>query len=286
MSEHPEPPFDTALRAIDRWSETVGQRLLRMLSPIYGEGFRHPELIGSGVLIRANELVFLVSAAHVADDVRPSRPHYFGALGQLLPLPSLRFTSPLPASGSRDDDRVDLAYWVLDPSVSRRMPSAETLFLSQLQLTIEPRGAQAYQYLVNGYPHTRQPRRFVENEFAVKDFGFITDELDEESYAKASVDRDHNILVEFDREDVFRRGQQVLGPDLQGVSGGALWALDGRSASPQRPLLAGIVTTWRRAAPKGIIATRIAEWARIAASQFPEVAAVLRRQVFGNAPQN
>lgn len=286
MTDREEPSFDSAMRAIDKWSETVGQRLIRVLCPIYGEGYRHPELIGSGVLIRANELIFLVSAAHVADDVRPSRPHYFGALGQLLPLPSLRFTSPLPPNGSREDDRLDLAYWVLDPRLIQRVPSADTVFLSELRLGIESRGAQPHQYLVNGYPHTRQPRHFVENEFAAKDFGFISDELDEESYANAAVDRDQNIFVEFDREDIFRRGQQVLGPDLQGVSGGAVWALDGQSASPQRPLLAGIVISWRRASPRGIIATRIAEWVRIAALEFPDVATVLRRRIPRPAPQN
>src|SRR4051812_5063036 len=92
--------------AVAEWSRTTGQRLLRVVAPIYREGPRTADPIGSGVLLRFGGLIFLVSAAHVIEEVR-SGPHYFGAAGQLLPLPGFRMTSPLQSGQSRDQDRID-----------------------------------------------------------------------------------------------------------------------------------------------------------------------------------
>jgi hypothetical protein len=264
----PDPSEEEVHAAVERWSATVGERLLRPLAPIYKEGPRHPELFGTGILIRVEELIFLVSAGHVTDEVRGG-PHYFGAGGQLLTLPSLKLSSPVESSKLRDEDPIDLGYWVLDPHTARLLTSGDTLTLAALDGARTPHDANSAQFFLNGYPRTRQPRRLDGDEYAAKPFSFMTDEATGSEYAAVGLPADQNVLVAFDKNDVFRAGLQVDGPDLFGVSGGAIWRLSGPFASSQHPRLAGIATTWRRSDPKVVIGTRIHVWIQAAAKEFP-----------------
>ena len=279
-----EPPvekFDeaAALDAIAQWSRTKGEHLLRVVAPLYSEGPRHPVLFGTGVLVRAGEIVFLVTAAHVVDQVERG-PHYFGAGNMLLPLPTVRMTCPLPPSGSREDDEVDVGYWILDPEQISRLTSADTLHPGDLELTEPTTPPEQNQFYLSGFPASRQPRAFKDQSWEVKDFGFITDERSLNDYAAVARDRQKHIFVDFDKSDVYRAGERVDGPNLEGVSGGALWHVRGEvGVSPQQPLLAGIVTTWRKRDPKGVSATRIRLWAVEVARQFPSAAQAFQRAI-------
>lgn len=266
-----------ALDAVAEWSRTKGEHLLRGVAPVYSEGPRHPELFGTGVLIRADDLIFLVTAAHVVDQVEGG-PHYFGAANTLLPLPTVRMTCPMPPSGSRADDMVDVGYWILDPEQASRLTSADTLHPGDIELAAPASPTEQNQFYLSGFPATRQPRAFKDESWEVKDFGFITDERSLEDYAAVARDRQQHIFVDFNKSDVYRAGQRVDGPDLQGVSGGALWHVCGAAGvSPRRPLLAGIVTTWRKGSPNGVIATRISLWVADVVQQFPSVARAFKR---------
>src|SRR5688500_2460033 len=108
------------------WHATVGQRLRRVLCPVYSETAHRPEPVGTGVLIRVDDLIFLVTAAHVVEDVGPGS-RYFGVLDKVTPLPAVTIKTPLPASGKREEDPIDLGAWVLDPELTTKIPSADTL---------------------------------------------------------------------------------------------------------------------------------------------------------------
>lgn len=257
-----QPPSEAQVfAAVDLWNSTVGERLLRILTPIYREGYRHPELLGSGVLLDCSEFVCLVTAAHVAEDVRDGTPHYFGAAEQLLPLGGMRYTSPLPAGTSRNNDRLDLAWWVLKRDTAAMIPANDLLPIGDLHVAGADTDAGGF-YLVNGYPATRQPRRFSRDEWKVVPFGFVTEEASAAEYAAAEIDTKQNLFVHFDVSDTYRRGLKITGPNLHGVSGGAVWQLRGAAASLDNPKLAAIVISWRQASPKGIIGVRSAALVR------------------------
>lgn len=246
---------DLVATAVDRWNATVGERLLRVLVPIYREGPRHPELFGTGVLIDCSEFVCVVTAAHVAEDVRRGSPYYFGAAGELIPIQGMRYTSPLAPGATRDEDRLDLGWWVLPLATAARIPVDDRVRVSEL----DPTGADAEsgsRFFVNGYPANRQPRHFAGDEWKAVAFSFITEEATAAEYSAASVDHHQNILVHFDPSDTFRRGAKATGPHLFGISGGAIWRLGGAGASAYDPKLAAIVISWRRSEPKGIIGVR------------------------------
>jgi hypothetical protein len=258
-----------AQTAIEKWNETAGFRIARTLCPIYVEGIHRPEPVGTATLIRVDDLVFLLSAAHVLDDVGTG-PRYFGAPEKIKPLPAITFRSPLPPSGRRDDDLVDVGCWVLDPGQARGIPSADTLRLDQLDLVRPPRIDADAQYYLSGYPASRQPRRQSGDEFEVKPLKFLTNEVSHDVYETVGRDRNSHLLVDFDKDDFYNGFEKRLGPDLFGVSGGVIWRLTGSAnVQPQAPVLTAIVTSWRRSEPRSVIGTRMPLWLQHASANFP-----------------
>jgi hypothetical protein len=95
---------------------------------------------------------------------------------------------------------------------------------------------------------------------------FMTEEIEDTEYAAAGRDRREHLLVDYSKTDYFSAGIQRKGPDLQGVSGGAIWRLSGSSeATYEKPVLSAFAVRWRQAEPKCVIGTRALEWAKHAA---------------------
>lgn len=232
-----------------------------------------PELIGSGILIRLGRDVFLVSAAHVADRIVRG-PHYFGTR-ELIPLPSLKLSSPLPASRNRDDDPIDLAYWVIDPATLKRIAIEDCLAVDELDAVPVSDVPHGDTHFLSGYPCTRQPRHIDGKELDAETLSFLTDEVTPEEYGALGRDRTTSIVVDYDKEDFYRYGEKLTGPDLHGVSGGAIWRLHGPACHPQRPLLTGFATTWRKAPPRAVVGTRVHVWLRHVAAKYPNVRTAL-----------
>lgn len=243
------------LLAMGKWNDEVGSRLLESLTPIYKDGPRHPLLLGTGLVLRFGEVVCVLTAAHVADDI-VSGAHYFGAGRELHGLGGLKLSSPLPLQGGREEDRVDLAFWVIEREVAAKLENVPAISLDDFDLILPGALDIDERFFVNGYPSTRQPRQMVENEYAAMSFAFITEELPVETYHECKLQRTHNLLIAFDKNDVFRGEEKIAGPDLFGVSGGAVWRLTGFGTSLAKPKLAGIVISWMRGEHKAIVATR------------------------------
>lgn len=276
-SDRSDPPPDSAeaeriaelRQAVELWGETVAPRLLRVLCPIYKESVHRPEPVGTGILIRVDELIFLVTAAHVIEDVGRG-PRYFGAAEQTMNLPPFFMTTALPHGGTRDDDPLDLGYWIVDPETAAKLSSADTLRLTDLDMRDPAEVAQGADYFLNGYPATRQPRKIRNSEVEARTLAFMTEEVNDAEYSEAKRDRRTHLLVDYAKDNFFLEGVKKEGPDLQGVSGGAVWRLSGTSdVTYGKPLLAAFAIRWRQEEPKCVIGTRALEWAKHAAREFP-----------------
>ena len=255
--------------AVEAWGAQIGERLHGVVSPLYREGIHRPDPVGSGVMIRVGELVFVVTAAHVLEDMG-SGPRYLGALDELLPLPALQFTTRVPPGKTRDKDRLDVGCLLVDSHTAKRFKPADTLTLADLDienpLSIE---AEAFHFLL-GYPESRQPRRLVGSEFEARTFPLLTNESSADEYRAIELERAKNLLVHFDKSDTYRSGEKITGPNMPGVSGAPIWRLTGTNGvNPGTPRLAAIAIAWRREPPLGVVGTRIVEWLRLAAQQFP-----------------
>lgn len=252
------------------WLSTVGKRLQRVLTPIYAQSPHRPEPIGTGVLIRVDDLILVATAAHVIDAVG-SGARYFGLNGEVTALPEFSDRSPLPASGRREDDDIDLGFWVLAPGVAAKVVSADTLRLNDLDFANPEEIDRDAQYLLHGFPASRQPRRIRNGEFEASTLPFLTSELSDAAYAAAAKNREHHLMVNYSKDEVYREGERVTGSDLAGMSGGAIWRLSGTSdVRIGSPVLSAITVSWRRADPRAVVGTRITKWFVGAATHFPE----------------
>jgi hypothetical protein len=248
-------PLLDPFAAVEFWATTKLPVIGRPVTPLYKDGPRHPVAIGSGLIIRAGEHLIIATAAHVADDLH-GQPAYFSANDELHPLPSILFRSPLPPSGQREHDQVDLAFWVLEPTRHALVPSAESLAISRLERS-PCADAQAF-YLVLGYPASRQPRRMLSaQEYAAKTFPFITSECGDAEYAGAALDRANSLLLRYRKDDTFVGQVKQEGPDLFGVSGGPVFRISGEpNVRIFEPPVAAFAIAWRRGDPLGLLTTR------------------------------
>src|SRR6266511_981419 len=74
-----------------------------------------PKLAGTGTLLDFGKARFLVTAAHVIDHDAASviQPYFFDG-SKLTELPTGFVHTPMPASGTREDDRIDISFLRLD----------------------------------------------------------------------------------------------------------------------------------------------------------------------------
>ncbi|WP_396215491.1 hypothetical protein [Gemmatimonas sp.] len=268
-------PLLDPFAAVEFWATTKLPVIGRPVTPLYKDGPRHPVAIGSGLIIRAGEHLIIATAAHVADDLH-GQPAYFSANEELHPLPSILFRSPLPPSGQREHDQVDLAFWVLEPTRHALVPSADSVPISRLERS-PCADAQAF-YLVMGYPASRQPRRMLSaQEYAAKTFPFITSECGDADYASAALDRTSSLFLRYRKDDTFVRQVRQEGPDLFGVSGGPVFRISGEpNARIFEPPIAAFAIAWRKGNPLGLVTTRSSVLVDALARELPLITAALR----------
>src|SRR5438105_6675290 len=113
------PPISPEHREFNRRAALAEDRAAKYVVPLYGTGERSERyVIGSGALVRIDDCGFLATAAHVLDE--QSRRHTnieVPGRNALLPIGGQAMKSPLPASGRRDDDRIDVGILPLQPEV-------------------------------------------------------------------------------------------------------------------------------------------------------------------------
>ena len=110
------------------------------------------EQVGSGVLIRIVDQVFLLTAAHVTDFDKtgalliPSQHGYMPIFGKYS-------VTPMPASGHRRDDKWDMAFVLLDDECVSRLDS-DYIVLDRPDIFLEA-PPERFEYTFAGFPWRR-----------------------------------------------------------------------------------------------------------------------------------
>jgi len=254
---------------VERWSGDVGIRPSRSLCPLYKRGTHVPQLVGTGTMIRVSKLVLIATAAHVVEDL--GHGECYVGTSQLSPMPARRLVNDLGAAAERRDDRLDLGCIAFDVNQSAEIGEGEALLLSDLDLSGRDSPQNGDSYFLSGYPASRQPRKLLSNGLDAHNFNLLTTERSPEQYGQAGLDRHLNLFVGYDKDELYYSEKRSVGPDLDGVSGGAIWRLEGdNSVSYAHPKLSAIATAWRRQSePHGVIGTWTILWLQLAARIFP-----------------
>jgi hypothetical protein len=214
------------------------------------------ELVGSGVLIRILDRVFLLIAAHVMDRFNDGELLIPGN-GRFIPLTGSVGAMKLPPSGDRADDRFDVAYCWLSPECAEDLdPSC--LVLDRDDVDISSKAEPRTSFTFAGYPWRKSAAKNGRLETRLTTFSGV--EADSDIYEAFGLNRTTHLIIRFNREKAFHSGQnQMVTASLpHGMSGGGayVWSKDALKKWPVRLPLAGIVTDVVRA-NKLLIATRL-----------------------------
>jgi hypothetical protein len=215
--------------------------------PIFRDLKSGIEQFGSGVLVRIGDAHFLLTVAHVMDEIEtgvlmiPSKSGF-------IPLSGLVAGSKLPESGFRKDDRYDIAYVRLDAEVVSEIHD-DFLFLNADDSDAFDETASKDAYTIIGYPARRSG---TEGNIAYTDqFSLSGEGVADSRYGLLGCNPRHHILVQCRRNRTVRysdmRRQQF--PLPEGLSGGGVFAWDKdlpKLSALKQPKLIGILTEYHR----------------------------------------
>jgi hypothetical protein len=233
------------------------------------------ELIGSGVMIRICNRTFLLTAAHVADFKSEGAIMIPGRDGFMSP-GGYYHTMNLPASGNRDDDKLDVAYVCLDNDCADNLHSdCRILGHQDLSLEIEPIRRGVYTFA--GFPWRKGK---VKDGAIETDFSTMSgSEVQKSEYEALGLNRTHHIVIRFNRERSFseRYKRVVVSPLPSGMSGGGVyaWSEEALKARPVRLPLFGIANEF---VPDKdlLVATRLHVYIRCILHSYPELFTIVR----------
>ena len=266
--EYTDQVFGAVLRDYTTFSATVPVLLQR-------SDERRPELVGSGVLMRIINRVFLLTAAHVTDYqsegalLIPGRQGFIPANGYFAAM-------CLPASGCRAEDKLDVAYFWLDDGCVSDLDGSCTI-LENRHLSLEASPLRRTFYTFAGFPwrKSRGRGRSIETDF----WTFTGVEAQESEYRALGLTRSLHIVMQFHRKQAFHRGKRraMTAPLPHGLSGGGVYAWDeaAMKTSPVYLPLAGIANEFV-AERSLLIATRLHVYVSCIFQNQPDLAAMVR----------
>ena len=180
-----------------------------------------PESVGSGILLKIGDNLFLISAAHVLDCPDPL---LIPCDGRLVELQGSGRISVPPESG-RKNDLHDSGFICIEPALAARLVnSGYCLSAGEIEMSDETEDGDLYVF--SGFPWTEQrPNPAQSSTFSTR-FCFAGPTADLRSYRKAGVSRNTHIAIKT-TADNFRTsaGKMIPCKSMEGVSGGAAFKL-------------------------------------------------------------
>ncbi len=218
----------------------------------------NPQPYGSGVFIEIDGSKFLITAAHVVDEMEDDI--YVGiGTHQLLKLGGDLTKNIAPEH--RDDDKIDISILKLNDETIYKLGNSYE-FINQNELGINHEFKLLPMYTSVGFPASKSKYNSYKDEIKSKPFIYTTMPAEPAIYDKLKCKSYSNVIVHYDKGKVkdYATGQFLIGPDPFGISGSGLWftpsQLKAKGEHINKKLVA-IMTEWPKENRKFWIATRI-----------------------------
>lgn len=242
-------------QALEDLMRTLSLRALAATNPLFlctSSGFR--KCVASCVLLRIGSQIAVLTASHALDR-GPGESFRFGAHDALLPLIGRVRRTTSQTGNPSETDLLDLAVVLLAPTIAAQVDPRLPITLPEVDTLSEP--VERPLYLAVGYPYTSQGKHRHTQENAATAHRLLTGRRPLFDYAELGADPLRNLILRFDKREVFRAGSQVVARNPIGMSGGSVWLMPQPGKTlPRFPRLAGIMTKWHKSPPRRIIATR------------------------------
>jgi hypothetical protein len=201
----------------------------------------------------------MVTAAHVIaedyDNIYIMLPDKELQLGGLL------HTTPIPAGGTRDDDKIDIAVMELEDSVVADVLSSFK-FIELRNIGIGHKLVNSHYYLSVGYPATKTKKLWSKDEISAIPYPYQTEPETSFEYERLGFRNYLHIAVKFDGLVTSESNPaEHAAPKMNGVSGSGLWFLKGLATPSmvEQKQLVGIIIEResKDRQNKALIATRV-----------------------------
>ena len=181
-----------------------------------------PDFRGTGVLFSAGDSHFIISAAHVFDELVGGvfLLHPGGTEWPLQNSPEV----PLAEGGDRQDDRLDVGFVRLEDG------EAETIgkhrFLQPRNASPRDAAAPAMGYFVAGFPAKWERPDYSQHTLPNRLMRYAGIEAPARAYQYTHLTRDFHLALKFHPNRV--KGPKGIGgaPDTHGMSGGGVWRIN------------------------------------------------------------
>lgn len=210
---------------LPKLSNLLAQHIL----PLFAEGNRHkPQLVGSGFLVASGTSSYLISAAHVFDNLMAGHDLFFYIDSKTTRKLSgtLRLTK-MEDDGNRKSDPFDIGVLKLEgPALPPYMEIGKSsLPLSALMGNVLPR--EEKEYLLIGFPESKSrvknpALRSLESE----PYAFRGVSAPATTYSALGISPLRHIMLEFNVKRVYLpNGNMITFPEPKGMSGSPIWLL-------------------------------------------------------------
>jgi hypothetical protein len=216
-----------------------------------------PYLIGTGVILEVNSMLFIVSAAHVFDE-KDSTTLYLFLDEQVLPVNGELYCTVKP-NNNRIEDKIDVAVLRVDNNQEVQIRKLyKPVLIDEVDVNDIPSNKKYYAFI--GHPENKT--KLKHGTFKVKSemFSYGSFVADSSTYKQLALLPDFHVVVDFDeRKCIDENGNRYSFPDAHGMSGGGVWLVENlnyNSSESQINKLVGVGIEIHKS-PKALVGTRI-----------------------------
>lgn len=215
----------------------------------------NPDHEGTGLLVAIDSKRYLVSAAHVFDQMENG---VFLLLRgrEDLPLTNTPIVTEAPHGNGRASDTLDLGFVRLTADEVAALPSES--FLALPHQVPQHSDTPKIGYVLYGFRVRDQALDHKRRVYQTKGTRALLQACDESAYKKVGVSPGTHLLLEYDERKIRDSTSQGAPGSPKGMSGGGAWAFDPRAAIGRgwKPHLAGIFVERPERFAKSLLITR------------------------------
>lgn len=207
---------------------------------------------GSGVFMKYKDNYYVVSAAHVLAE------HYNDTFVILedkeLTIGGRLVSSPMPTSGNRDDDKIDISIIKVDlTSAKELLTRFKAIEINEIEQNHKL--SKTATYFCVGFPLTRTEKIWGKDEIKSIGFTYQTEPITEYNFERFGFKPETTFAIKYDGEVTSAKNPHPhLSPDLTGLSGSGLWHFYDKN---YKSLIGIIIQRVKQPGHKGVLATKI-----------------------------
>jgi hypothetical protein len=252
-----EYTFEAESKAVASLANALARHILPLFTEISGG---KPKLVGSGFLVTSCSSTYLISAAHVFDELKLGHelffyiePHTKRKLSGKIHL------TKLPEGKGRKHDRFDVGVLKLEEPGLPPYPKVgkHSLTIDALMPRALPRDGKSY--LIVGFPESKSRANPNAREVVSEIYSFRNISAPISNYAALGVSPESHVVISFDRKRTIGPDKKIRAfPEPSGISGSPVWLLydeNGPNDPNQTPVI-GIAIEYHKN-HRAIIATDI-----------------------------